>query len=133
MKIKHARQISDMQNQLIQMERSRTQNVSPWNNNNNRGSNNLWPRKNPPNDWRPSTPLESANMVDEPIPFCRPCESFHEESTCAFARRILEEGANQQVNNAGHDASKESRCADMISSSFTINNFSEEKDPITQA
>jgi len=101
------------------------QNMPPRNNNNNKGSNNPWPRKNPPNDQRPSTLPESANMVDEPISFCRPCESFHEESTSAFARRILEEGANQQVNNAGQDAPKESRCANMISSSFPINNFSE--------
>jgi len=46
-------------------------------------------------------------VVDEPIPFCRPYDNFHEESSCAFARRILE-GTNQQVNNARQDAPKES-------------------------
>jgi len=55
----------------------------PRNNNNN---NNPWPRRNPPNDQRPPTPLESANVIDEPVPFCKPCKSFHEESACALAR-----------------------------------------------
>lgn len=109
------------------------QNMQPRYNNNNRGNTNQWPKRNPLNDQRPPTPLESANMVDEPIPFCRPCESFYEESACAFARNILGEGKNQQINNVNQDASQESRCADMISSSFAINNFSDEKDLVTQA
>lgn len=91
MKIKHARKISDLQNHLIQMERSRIQNMLPMNNNSTRGNHNPWQRRNPPSDQRPPTRLEPANVVDEPIPFCRPCESFHEESTCAFVKRILEE------------------------------------------
>lgn len=80
------------------------QNMPPRNNNSNRGNNNPWPGRNLPSAQIPPTPLNSSNMVDEPIPFCRSCESFHEESACAFARKILEEGANQQVNNARQDA-----------------------------
>ena len=31
-------------------------------------------------------------MVQEVIPYCRPYESLHEESSCYVARRILEQG-----------------------------------------
>ena len=81
------------------MERFQMQNVPPRNNNDNKSNNNNpWPRRNPLSDQRPPTPLESTNMIDDLIPFCRPCKSFHEERTCAFARRILEESRNQQDN-----------------------------------
>jgi len=79
----------------------------PRNNNNNVGNNNPWLRKNPSNDQRPPTLLESANMAEEPIPFYRPCDKFHEESTSSFARIILKVGTNQQVNNVGKYAPKE--------------------------
>ena len=99
---------------------------SMWlrNNNNNRGNNNnQWPRRSPPSDQRPPSPLESVNMINEYVPFCRPCESFHEYSTYAFAKKILEESRNQQNNNTSQDESNESRCTDMISSAFAINTF----------
>lgn len=128
MRIEHARTISDMQSKLIQIERNQVQNVQPRNNNNNRGNNNPQPRRNSPNDQRPPIPLESANVVDQPIPFSRPCESFHEESSCVVARKILDEATKEPINNV----SQEGHCTYMISSSFTINNFSDEKDPMTQ-
>ena len=31
-------------------------------------------------------------MVEEIIPYCKPCEAIHEESTCYMARQILEHG-----------------------------------------
>lgn len=130
MEIKHAKQISDMHNQLIQMERNtkmQMQSMPPGNNNNNSGNNNnQWPKRNSSNDQRHPTPLESANIVDESIPFCRPCDSLHKESTCAFARRILEESKYQQTNNASQGESSESQCANIISSAFAINSFNEE-------
>lgn len=49
------------------MERNQAQNVQPRNNNNNnRNNNNPWPRRNPSNDQKPPTPLESTNVVDHP-------------------------------------------------------------------
>lgn len=135
MKIEHAREMNFMQARLIQMERSQAQNIQPRNNN-NRGNNNTWPKKNPLNEQRPPNPLESTNIVEQPMPFCRPCESFHEESSCAFAKRIIDEGTSEQINiiSQEFDSSSEGEdcCTEIIPSSFTINNFSDEKDPITQ-
>ena len=31
-------------------------------------------------------------MVQEVIPYCRPCDSHHEEANCYVAQRILEQG-----------------------------------------
>lgn len=31
-------------------------------------------------------------MSLQPFPYCKPCDHFHDESTCAIARRILESG-----------------------------------------
>ena len=31
-------------------------------------------------------------MVDDAIPYCRPCEALHEEATCYVACKILEKG-----------------------------------------
>lgn len=88
-----------MHNQLIQLERNdmmQTQSMPPRNNNNNRGNNNnQWPKRNSANYQRPPTLLESANVVDESVPFYRPCDSFHEETTRSLARRILEESRYQ--------------------------------------
>ena len=85
MRVEYVREMSSMQSRMIQMERNQVQNIQPRNNNNNKENNNPWPKTNPPNDQRPPTPLEFANVVDQHIPFCRPCESFHEESVCAIA------------------------------------------------
>lgn len=46
-------------------------------------------------------------MVEEPIPFCRPRDKFHEESKSSFAKIILKVRTNQQVNNVGKYAPKE--------------------------
>jgi len=79
------------------MERNQAQTMQPrHNNNNNRGNNNPWPRRNPPNDQRPPTPLEYANVVNQHVPFCIPCEIFHEESACDISRKILDEATNEQ-------------------------------------
>lgn len=82
------------------MGRIQMQNIPPRNNSNNRGNNNnQWPRRNPPNDQRPPTPLESANMIDEHVHFCRTCESFHEESPCAFVGKNTEKGGESLFTN----------------------------------
>lgn len=76
MKIEQARQISDIQSRIIQMK-----NMQPRNNNN------LWPKRNLPVEQRPPNPLESANIVSHS--FCRSCQKFHDEKSCAITKNIL--------------------------------------------
>ena len=51
--------------------------------------------------------LDSANMVEEVIPWCRPCEEFHQESTCYVANQVMEHGlpevSNQETNTSEPD------------------------------
>ena len=51
-----------------------------------------WVQKKAPQDKRPPNQLDPINMVEEVIPYCRPCEALHEEYTCYIARQILEHG-----------------------------------------
>ena len=39
--------------------------------------------------------LDSVNMVEEVIPWCRPCEQFHQESTFYVANQVMEHGLPQ--------------------------------------
>ena len=36
--------------------------------------------------------LDSVNLVEDEIPFCRPCSQFHQESTCYIANQVMEHG-----------------------------------------
>jgi len=75
MEATHATQLSSLQNRLITMERSQSQNNSfqP------RPNNERWQKKGPPQEKRPPNQLESNNAVNEEIPpFCIACEDFHE-------------------------------------------------------
>ena len=38
-------------------------------------------------------------MAEEVIPYCKPCEALHEESTCYMARQILEHGLPESSDN----------------------------------
>ena len=51
-----------------------------------------WVQKKAPQKKRTPNHLDSTNMVEEVIPYCRPCEALHEESTYNMARQILEHG-----------------------------------------
>ena len=46
-------------------------------------------------------------MVEEVIPWCRPCEQFHQESTCYVANQVMEHGlpkvSNQETNSSEPD------------------------------
>ena len=71
-----------MQNWVINMEIAQTsqKNFPPKGN---------WVQKKAPQDKRPPNQLDSTNMVEEVIPYCRPCEPLHEYSTCYMAYQIL--------------------------------------------
>ena len=46
-------------------------------------------------------------MVEEVIPWCRPCEQFHQESTCYVANQVMEHGfpkvSNQETTSREFD------------------------------
>ena len=98
MRIEHAREISAMQSRLIQMEQNQVWNVQLRNNNN------PWLKRNPPTVQRPPNPLESTNMVFQS--FCRPCQCFHDEESCAIAKNILNDEfttTREQINIFGKE------------------------------
>ena len=47
--------------------------------------NQMYQKKAPQQEPRIPNQLDSANMVEEVIPWCRPCDQFHQESTCYIA------------------------------------------------
>ena len=44
------------------------------------------PKKAPYKDNNLPNQLDTTNMVKEVIPYCRPCDSLHEEASCNDAR-----------------------------------------------
>ena len=77
--LNHASQMAAMQNRLIAMERSQRHKSHPKHND-------KWKKKPHFQEQRPPNTLESANYVDnQAIPYCRPCGTFHEASTCHFS------------------------------------------------
>ena len=53
------------------------------------------------------TIVDSANMVEEVIPWCRPCDQFHQESTFYIANQVIEHGTaevgNQETTSGESD------------------------------
>ena len=75
-----------MQNQVVTIERSssKQRNFHP------KG---IWdPKKDPYKYNNVPNQLDTTNMVQVVIPYCRHCDSLHEEASCYVAQRILEEG-----------------------------------------
>jgi hypothetical protein len=108
MEINHANQLKEqvsqmnaMQNRLIAMERGQA-------NRSQHRPNDKWPKKSPPQDQRPPNPFELTNWVDhQAAHYCRPCEQFHDESTCQVFLHLDDEtgpygSSNEQVNMFGH-------------------------------
>ena len=52
----------------------------------------MYQKKFPQQEPRIPNQLDLANMVEEIIPWCRPCEQFHQESTCYVANQAMEHG-----------------------------------------
>ena len=51
--------------------------------------------------------LDSTNLVEEVIPWCRPCDQFHPESTCYIENQVIEHGmaefSNQETTSGESD------------------------------
>ena len=69
-------QLKNMQNQVVTMERSHSiqKHFPP--------KSNQVPKKAPYKDNNLPNQLDTTNVVQEVIPFCRPCDSLHEEASC---------------------------------------------------
>ena len=44
--------------------------------------NQMYLKKAPADEPRILNQLDSTNMVEDAIPYCRPCAQFHQENTC---------------------------------------------------
>ena len=79
-------QLNNIQNRIITMERNNgPRNFQPR-------QNQMYQKKFPQQERRIPNQLDSANMVEEVIPWCRPCEQFHQEITCYVANQVMEHG-----------------------------------------
>jgi hypothetical protein len=104
MEINHANQIKQMevnqvnqnnaiQNRLIAIERGQASRPS-------HRPNDKLPKKSPSQDQRPPNPFESTNWVDhQAIHYCRPCEQFHDESTCRVFLHLYDETRHYDSSN----------------------------------
>ena len=52
----------------------------------------MYQKKAPAQEPRILNQLDSTNMVEDAIPYCRPCSQFHQENTCYFANQVMEQG-----------------------------------------
>ena len=57
------------------------------------------PKKDPYKHNNLPNKLDTTNVVQEVIPYCRPCDSLHEEASCYVACRILEQGIPESGSN----------------------------------
>ena len=85
----HSAQLNHIQNRLVMMERNNgPRNFQPK-------QNQMYQKKSPQQDPRSPNELDSANMVEELLQWCRPCEQFHQERTCYVANQVMEHGLTE--------------------------------------
>ena len=86
MEATYTNQLKNMQNRVVTIE------ISHSNQKHFIPTSNQVPKKDPYKDNNLPNQLDITNMVQEVIPYCRPCDSLHEEASCYVAHRILEQG-----------------------------------------
>ena len=82
--------------------------------------------------------LDSINMVEDAIPFCRPCSQFHQESTCYIANQVMEQGL--PGISSQHTPSRDPEFMNIVGKDYPLADqhwkhavdYSLEKDFITQ-
>ena len=85
-------QMNKIQNRITTLERNNgPRNFQPK-------QNQVYQKKFPQQEPRIPNQLDSTNLVDEVIPWCRPCEQFHPESTCYIANQVIEHGMAEVSN-----------------------------------
>ena len=94
-------QLNKIQNIIVTLERNNgPRNFQPR-------QNQMYQKKFPQQEPRIPNQLDSANLVEEVTPWCRPCEQFHQESTCYVANQVMEHGlpeiSNQETTSSEPD------------------------------
>ena len=69
--------------------------------------NQMYKKKSPHQELRIPNQLDSANLVEEVIPWCIPCDQFHQEITCYIINQVIEHGipkvSNQETTSSESD------------------------------
>ena len=81
----------------------------------------MYQKKAPHQEPRIPSQLDLANMVEEVIPWCRPCDQFHQESTCYIANQVIEHGMPREVSNQ-ETTSSESDHVYMVGQTYPLSN-----------
>ena len=85
-------QLNNIQNKIITLERNNgPRNFQPK-------QNQVYQKKAPQHEPRIPNQLDSTNLVDEVIPWCRPCDQFHPEDTCYISNQVIEHGLVEVSN-----------------------------------
>ena len=80
----------------------------------------MYQKKPPQQEPRIPNQLDSANMVEEVIPWCRPCDHFHQERTCYIANQVIEHGIPKVSNQ--ETTSSESDHVYMVGQTYPLSN-----------
>ena len=119
MMVNHTSQINVMQNILMATDKNHVgQNQRIF----QPRPNQEWQKKYYPQEQIPPNQLESNNMVDEVPPYYRPCEEFHEESTCPKFCYIMKQEQMEVNNFVGYP-----RYPDYINNKRHVHPISKEK------
>ena len=106
--------MSKIQNRITTLERNNgPRNFQPK-------QNQVYQKKAPQQEPRIPNQLDSTNLVEEVIPWCRPCDQFHQESTCYIANQVIEHGI-PEVNNQ-ETTSSESDHVCMVGQTCPLSN-----------
>ena len=85
----HVAQLNHIRNRLVMMGRDH---VSHAPRNFQHKPNQMYQKKAPTQEPRIPNQIDSTNMVEDEIPYCRPCAQFHQENTCYIANQVMEQG-----------------------------------------
>ena len=129
----HVAQLNHIQNRSVMMERNH---VSHAPRNFQPKPNQMYQKKT--QEPRIPNQLDSVNLVEDAIPFCKPCSQFHQESTCYIANQVMEHGL-PEINSLDKPSS-EPEFINMVGRTYPLTNqhwqhtidYSQEKDFITQ-
>ena len=80
----------------------------------------MYQKKAPQHEPRIPNQLDSTNLVDEVIPWCRPCDQFHPEDTCYIENQVIEHGMVEVSNQ--ETTSGESDHVYMVGQTYPLSN-----------
>ena len=84
------------------------------------------PKKSPYKDNNLPNQLDITNVVQEVIPYCRPCDSLHEESSCYVACQILEQGIRK--SGSSEEISSEPKYINAVGNMYPVSKEDRKKE-----